>query len=255
VTTNGCRFNTIHIGSGGHDVVCIHGLLLDNLSSFYYTLAPAIAQHADVYLYDLRGHGRSERPDSGYGIQDSVADLLGLLDHFGLTEPVHLVGNSYGGFIALRMAIDHPDRVSGLLLIEAHYPVAGFGDQMVEGLTLLASEARASSDLATREGRPDKKAERFAQHADALVHGTTLLDDIRNIQPLSDEELNSVRCPVQAFYGTDSPLADRGPKLERLVPDCELHMIPEASHFALLETTTFIGEHFVEALGSGTEAP
>src|SRR5205085_7975479 len=78
-------------------VVFLHGLVMDNLSSWYFTVAPAMAKVADVMLYDLRGHGRSERPVSGYRLDDHVADLAALLDALGETRPVHLVGNSFGG--------------------------------------------------------------------------------------------------------------------------------------------------------------
>ena len=48
-------------------VVFVHGLVMDNLSSFYYTLAAPLAQAGfGTVLFDLRGHGLSERPPSGY---------------------------------------------------------------------------------------------------------------------------------------------------------------------------------------------
>ena len=56
-------------------VVFLHGLVMDNLSSFYYTLAPAAARAADVVLYDLRGHGRTERPVRRLPLEDAVDDL------------------------------------------------------------------------------------------------------------------------------------------------------------------------------------
>ena len=106
---NGLKLHTQHL-TGGDDtgrrpqVVMLHGLVIDNLSSWYYTLANPIAMNADVHLYDLRGHGRSEMPPSGYTVEDNVDDLVALLDLWGITEPVHLFGNSFGGVVSLALA-------------------------------------------------------------------------------------------------------------------------------------------------------
>ncbi|MGH3815270.1 MAG: alpha/beta fold hydrolase, partial [Pseudonocardiaceae bacterium] len=114
-----------------HPVVFIHGLGMDNLSSFYYTLANPLAHAgAEVILYDLRGHGLSERPRTGYRVGDSVADLAALLNALAIDGPVHLVGNSYGGIVALGFAVAHPNRVASMVLIEAHFSVAGWAEQI-----------------------------------------------------------------------------------------------------------------------------
>jgi pimeloyl-ACP methyl ester carboxylesterase len=94
-------------------VVFVHGLVMDNLSSWYFTVAGAAAARADVVLYDLRGHGRSERPSSGYGLADMVLDLDALLDALAIPGPVVLVGNSFGGLLALVFAIARTDRTAG----------------------------------------------------------------------------------------------------------------------------------------------
>jgi len=65
------------------------GLGTDSLASFYLTLAAPVASAGiDVIAYDLRGHGRSELPPTGYRVADFVADLTGLLDELAVTEPV-----------------------------------------------------------------------------------------------------------------------------------------------------------------------
>src|ERR1700761_2490450 len=104
LNVNGARFQARWLepddaaGARLAPVVFVHGLVMDNLSSFYYTLAgPVTAAGARVLLYDLRGHGGSERAPRGYATSDQAADLIGLLDASGVTEPVHLVANSFGG--------------------------------------------------------------------------------------------------------------------------------------------------------------
>ena len=78
VTANGLLFHYQTLGKGRGDdrlVVFLHGLVMDNLSSWYFTVANPVAVHAEVLLYDLRGHGKSERPEAGYSVSDHVDDL------------------------------------------------------------------------------------------------------------------------------------------------------------------------------------
>src|SRR5204863_9561465 len=94
VVAGGVRHHVQRLGARGpgRTVVFVHGLVMDNLSSFYFTLANPAAETADVILYDLRGHGMSERPAAGYTVAQLVADLAGLLAALDVTRPVQLVG-------------------------------------------------------------------------------------------------------------------------------------------------------------------
>ena len=62
-----------------------------------------------------RGHGESEKPDTGYGVEDFAADVVSLLDALGIERAV-LAGHSGSCLVARRVALDHPDRVAGLIL-------------------------------------------------------------------------------------------------------------------------------------------
>src|SRR6185503_11781493 len=141
VVVNGVRHHVQRLGRGDPAVVCVDGLVMDNLSSFYFTLANPIAAHAEVVLYDLRGHGMSERPAERYAVADLVADLAALLDALDIQRPVTLVGNSFGGLVALAFAAAHPERVARLALIDAHDGTDGWATQMSATLGL-QGEAR-----------------------------------------------------------------------------------------------------------------
>ncbi|HEY9010100.1 MAG TPA: 3-oxoadipate enol-lactonase [Devosia sp.] len=77
-----------------------------------------------VLSYDKRGHGLSESPPGDYGLDDHVADLVGLLDHLGM-ERIGLAGVSVGGLIAQGFALAHPDRLFALVLCDT---APRFGD-------------------------------------------------------------------------------------------------------------------------------
>lgn len=83
--------------------------------------------------YDARGHGASEPAaggPSGYTYAHLAADLGTVLDAVSGDQPVVLLGISMGAHTAVRFAIDHPERVAGLVLITpAHLPGAGSGDR------------------------------------------------------------------------------------------------------------------------------
>jgi pimeloyl-ACP methyl ester carboxylesterase len=62
-----------------------------------------------------RGHGDAPKPESGYRIEDLAGDVIGLLDDLGIERAI-LVGHSMGSWVAQQVAIDHPERVIGVVL-------------------------------------------------------------------------------------------------------------------------------------------
>jgi 3-oxoadipate enol-lactonase len=78
---------------------------------------PLLSKAHQVVRYDLRGYGASTPATSPFS---AVEDLSALLDHLGFEGPV-IVGPSMGGRIALDFALEHPERVGGLLLIAPGY--------------------------------------------------------------------------------------------------------------------------------------
>jgi pimeloyl-ACP methyl ester carboxylesterase len=70
-----------------------------------------------VVAVDLRGHGRSEKPDQGYAIADVVEDLVELIAALGLQRPV-VAGQSWGGNVVVQLASDHPDLLAGVACVD-----------------------------------------------------------------------------------------------------------------------------------------
>lgn len=246
VHANGMRFNAQVLepqdaAEGAPTIVFVHGLVTDNLSSFYYTLAgPAVVAGVRVILYDLRGHGRSHRPERGYTADDGVADLCALLDVLGIEDPVYLAGNSYGGILAARMAVTEPDRVAGLALIEASCAGTGAAawiEDMANTLsvTALRLEHDGARDQYKKAGQ--RRMARLVTHVDGLLNRTSLVDDIASERPLSPAELAAIRCPVLGVYGERSELVSAAEELDRHVPDCTIEILPGLAHTVLREAT------------------
>jgi pimeloyl-ACP methyl ester carboxylesterase len=241
VTAGGVRFHVQRLAPHhpasaqlAHPVVLIHGLGMDNLSSFYFTLANPLANTgADVILYDLRGHGLSERPRTGYQVNDSVTDLAALLDALDIPGPVHLVGNSYGGIVALGFAVAHPERVASMVLIEAHFSVAGWAEQIVTERNKIES-ANEWQDWLHQLGR---KVIRLADMADDLLNHTTFLADLKAVRPIPMNQLSALRCPMLAVYGEHSDVVDYARQLNDNLPHCALTVLPGCGHSVLMDAT------------------
>jgi pimeloyl-ACP methyl ester carboxylesterase len=240
VEANGLRVHYQRVGQGEATVVMIHGLVIDNLSSLYYALAPGVAGRMQVLLYDLRGHGGTERPESGYGLEQAVDDLWALLDELGVDEPVYLLGNSYGGTIALEAARRAPRRVRGLVLIEAHIAVPGWG-RHIAGQLELAGYGLNDVDLeAWLAGRPARKIASLVRTVDALVNTTSIVSDFASGPEMTARELREVTCPVYAVYGQYSDVFDRAEQLAANLPRCELDVLSDCSHSVMMEATRTI---------------
>ncbi len=112
---NGVRLRYQEQGDrAGRAVVMLHGLS-DSSYSFSRVL-PLLSRVHRIVVPDLRGHGDSDRPLEGYRPRDLAEDVLQLMDALRL-ERATVVGHSMGTFVAQRVALAAPDRVTGLVLI------------------------------------------------------------------------------------------------------------------------------------------
>jgi pimeloyl-ACP methyl ester carboxylesterase len=250
VEARGIRFHVQRIrppAGGGAEppvVVLLHGLVMDNLSSVYYTLAGPLARAgAEVLMYDLRGHGRTERPPTGYTVPDAVDDFAAVVDALDVRRPVYVVGNSFGGVVALRAAMARPDLIAGIAVIETHTvggPDGDWNEYMSNTLTVVALGLAHDGLAGQLELLGDRKLARAAATADALLNRTTLIDDLATATPMRPVELAAVHRPVLAIYGEHSDLADASKELARALPNCRHHLVPGQGHTVLREATPIV---------------
>ncbi|MFD6889693.1 alpha/beta fold hydrolase [Streptomyces sp. NPDC059957] len=220
-------------------VVFLHGLVVDNLSSFYCPLAVPVARAGhEVVLYDLRGHGRTERPATGYDSRTAVRDLFALLGALGLGHrPVHLVGNSYGGTLALHAALARPDLVAGLTLLEP--PLSGaWVDNMVDTLSAAALSLEDSAVPAELLTLRLRKAANLTAIADDLLNRTTLIDDIAASRTFTPGDYAALRCPVLIVCGEHSELVPGAMELAGHAPHVTaVEILPGLGHDVLKENS------------------
>ncbi len=107
----------------GDLIILIHGIALSSES--WLDIPELLARNYTVVTYDLRGHGKSFAPDTGYSYRDHVNDLKALIAELG-KKRVHLLAHSLGGAIAVKYALHQPDAVRSLVLAAPH--VVGYRD-------------------------------------------------------------------------------------------------------------------------------
>jgi 3-oxoadipate enol-lactonase len=111
----GVRMNYLIEGEGDPTIVFVHGWT-GNYTRWSQTRELLSKNHRTI-IYDLRGHGYSEkRPDMDFSFDSFVADHLGLMEALGIKRAV-LAGHSMGGMIAQHFALAHPEMVEKLVLV------------------------------------------------------------------------------------------------------------------------------------------
>ena len=195
-------------GGDGPVIVLSHGFMLDQ--EMFDGQVPALVDAGwRVITWDQRGHGRTTYDARPYTYWDSAHDLLALLDHLGIEQAV-VGGMSQGGFIALRVALEAPDRVVGLVFLDSQ---AGVEDPdlvpLYEGMAQSWVDDGPTEDLAYTVGglilgpvgTDEFVAKWLARPAtDIAVPFRTLMDrdDLTG-------RLGEITAPSIVIHGTDDP--------------------------------------------------
>ena len=134
----------------GTAVLLIHGHTLDRR-----VWDPVVPRLLDAGLRvirpDLRGHGKSTRPDFGYHFTHHAADMEAALDAAGLEQAV-VVGYSVGGGVALEMAVTMRERLAALVLVSPVMPDRPFDPEFMDNLKAVARAIRADGVEAAMRG-------------------------------------------------------------------------------------------------------
>lgn len=247
---------------GPSTVVLVHGMTT-SLASFYFTIAPVLAAEHRVIMYDLRGHGRSEAPPSGYGIRAMSGDLAAIVERHAPEGPLAIVGHSFGAVVGLRYVLDHPGRVRKLVFAEGPLPVFLEDEETHSAVADLDAEEVVSNiealrDHALRQLPPEtiaalrgtgRRTRRVRSRTAVLVKETTLLDDLAQDQDIPDAEIARCACPVLLCYGTRTlpemeatrkRLAAVLPRASMRMFDCGHLMLNEVSEELAAAVTGFL---------------
>lgn len=105
------------VHGSGKPVILLHGGLGNG--AMFEPILPTLAEHHQVILPDLQGHGRTADIDRPLDVRLMADDIAALIDHLGLDKP-DLVGYSLGGGVAFFTAVRHPEKVRRMVMASAH---------------------------------------------------------------------------------------------------------------------------------------
>ena len=115
VKGDGLQINVAIWEGKGKPILCVHGITANCRS--WDVLASALSPRHRLIAMDLRGRGRSDKPQSGYSLEHHMRDIVCLMDELGLEKTV-LMGHSLGAFISLAFGAQYPDRVDRIILVD-----------------------------------------------------------------------------------------------------------------------------------------
>jgi pimeloyl-ACP methyl ester carboxylesterase len=238
-TVNGLRMYYEARGEG-EPVVLLHGggVTADS----WYAQIPALAQRYRVYAPERRGHGRT--PDvEGPVTSDLMADdTVALLDVLG-TGPVHLIGWSAGGTVALRLALRRPDLVRKLILISTGISRDGStaaDDELVHG-----PDVAALAEMFRPQYEP--------LSPDGPGHFPVVFDKwLRMWRAEPEIELSTLtrlRMPVLVMQGDDDGIrVEHSAAIATALPDAQLAVVPGTSHTLPLEKPALVNQLLLDFL-------
>ncbi|HEX9611591.1 MAG TPA: alpha/beta hydrolase [Gemmatimonadales bacterium] len=260
---DGTRLRMVDTGRGS-PVVFLHGFGA-SLYTWRKTLAPVAAQGYRVIAIDNRGFGFSDKPARGYGNAAYARLVVALLDSLGVSSAV-LVGHSMGGAIAAEVALAHPDRVRGLVLIAG----AGYGIRWPASLKLARWPVlgRVATALRGRwiTGRllrstyadPSRVTERDVDQYYAPVpeadYGRALRGVLREFRFDSlVGRLGAIEAPTLVLWGAEDrwiPLST-GRRLASELPRAAFVVIPNAGHASPDEAPDEVNRFLIAFLKEG----
>jgi pimeloyl-ACP methyl ester carboxylesterase len=147
--------------------------------------------------------------------------------------------------VSLAFVKAFPERTAGLAFVEAHFVVEGWHDKMTAKLEFAGMKMNEAPMREWLETKSQRNHERRFRKADYLMWETSLVDDLRGATAVTEGELRSITQPVLALYGEHSDVIERGRELKRLVPQCELHVLPGGTHSLLMENTPWVRDHIL----------
>jgi pimeloyl-ACP methyl ester carboxylesterase len=234
----------------GPAVVLVHGLG-GHAEEWLNLSAYLVKAGFRVYIPDLPGYGRSEKPaDFSYSVRDEAEAVVGFLDALGLKQ-VDLGGWSMGGGIAQHVAFRHPDRVRRLMLFDSIgiYMVPTFDVRVFTPTTpaeLGQLDALLMPNPPPVPGFVARDILRISKERAWVVHRA--LDSMRTGQDATDNMLPQLRMPVLMVWGDKDRITplELGESMHKLVPQSELDVIPGCGHLAPVQCSAQIGPRVVE---------
>ncbi|WP_439657642.1 alpha/beta fold hydrolase [Lentzea sp. HUAS TT2] len=226
-------------------VVFLHGT-----SGHLEAFSRNISAHAefDVHAVDMLGHGYTGKPARPYEIADYVRHLLDYFDAVGIGS-AHIVGESLGGWVGARAAIDFPERVTSLQLLCAGGTVAN--PEVMNRIRTSTKDAVATDDVELTRKRlrllmasEQDATEELVEVRHAIYHTPEFVANVDNLLSLQDmerrqrnllrpEELARITQPTLIVWGRQNPFGEvpEATRMHQNIPGSRLELFEECGHW------------------------
>jgi pimeloyl-ACP methyl ester carboxylesterase len=277
IDTSSGRLQALEEGNAdGSPIVLLHCNTCS--MNWWDELAPLLTRDHRVIRIDLFGHGGSDKPDTGYSIEDQANAVTQVLAKLGVTDAT-VVGHSLGGSVATALAQQSPQLASRVVIIDQS-PDDGFEN---ESLIQRAGYWPVIGQAETRLVQIAPKSMVRDQYEDVFAPGFSIasgfpnpdqpVDDLRAMTytafkdtknaeedfvdgaPL-DQRLTASHTPLLAIFGAEDQLYDAEDALDRYrqVPGAQVHLIPGAGHSPNVEKPDLVAP-LILAFAKPTPAP
>jgi pimeloyl-ACP methyl ester carboxylesterase len=224
----------------GQPLVLLHGAF-SAIGTSFGELLPSLAESRQVIAFEMQAHGRTADIDRPLSYEQMADDTAAALEQLGI-EKADFFGYSMGAFIALQIAIRHPDVVRKLVLASVTYNLSGVHPGLMEGLADMKPEMMYGSPWHEEYTQIAPNPEDFA----TLFAKKTQMD--RNLKDVPAEVIESIEAPTLLIIG-DSDLVrpEHAVEMFRLLggggvfgdtpaglPHSQLAVLPGTSHVTVV---------------------
>jgi pimeloyl-ACP methyl ester carboxylesterase len=251
VEINGLEIHFKKMGQGEPVFLLLHGFAASLYS--WHSIIDQLSQLGTVIAFDRPGFGLSEHPitwkeQNPYSSKAQVELVIKLLDHFGVQKAI-LVGNSAGGTVALQVALEHPERVSALILVDPAVYNSGGVPQWVQPILATPQMRHLGPLIARQILKRGRDLIKLSWHNPALLP-TEMLEYYQKPFQVENwdralwefslashatglsEHLDKLNLPVLVITGDDDRIVPtkHSIRLAEEIPNASLVVIDDAGH-------------------------
>lgn len=239
-------------GSGGHAEAYVRNL-------------EAHAEHFWTWSIDMLGHGYTDKPGHPLEVHHYVEHLTAVLDAIG-AERAHISGESLGGWVAARAAVDHPQRVDRLVLNTAGGSQAD--PEVMKRIITLSMTAAENPTWETVQARikwlmadKSKDYDDLVASRQRVYRQPGFVSAMRDIMVLQDrtirarnilgpDEYGSITAPTLVLWTSDDPTADvaEGRRIASMIPGARFELMPGCGHWPQYEDAKTFNQLHIDFL-------